>query len=118
MRFLGKSDDVIDHAVAVGRLHRVFHGVYAVGHPRKDQRSRLMAAVLACGEGAVVSHRSATGLLGLVDERPIVVDMLAPKSRGRGEWTLRSAFERAAQRHRLDIAAVEASIDVRLSRGS
>jgi hypothetical protein len=112
-----------------------------------------MAAVLACGRGSVVSHRSAAALLGLFDEGPIVIDVIAPPSRGRkidgiclhrvrpprlqetgtmhgipctspartlvdlagaiGEWTLRSAFERAAQRHRLDLAAVEASIDPR-----
>jgi very-short-patch-repair endonuclease len=153
MRFLGMSDDVIDHAVAVGRLHRVFHGVYAVGHPRKDQRSRLMAAVLACGNGAFVSHRSAAALLGLIDEGPVVIDVIAPRSRGRkidgirlhlvrpprleetgtmhgipctspartlvdlagtvGEWTLRSAFERAARQNMLDIPAIERSINPR-----
>lgn len=33
----------------MGRLHRIHHGVYAVGHDDLDDRARCMAAVLACG---------------------------------------------------------------------
>jgi len=83
MLALGMSDDVIDHAIHTGRLHKAFRGVYAVGHPHRTERSRLMAAVLACGKGAVVSHRSAAALLGLMDEGPAVIDVIAPRSRGR-----------------------------------
>jgi hypothetical protein len=153
MRALGMTDDVIDHEIRLGRLHRVFRGVYALGHPRADERSRLMAAVLACGKGTVISHRSAAALLELIDKGPVVIDVIAPGSRGRkidgirfhrvrtprleetgtaagipctspartlvdlagtvGSWTLRSAFDRAAQKRLLDIAAIEASIDPR-----
>jgi very-short-patch-repair endonuclease len=152
MRATGMGDGGIDHAVAIGRLHRVFRGVYAF-HPRIGERGRLRAATLACGAEAVVSHRSAAALLGLLDEGPVVVDILAPRSRGRridgirlhrvrmprpaetgfveripctspartlvdlagvvGSRTLRSAFERAAQRRFLDITAIEAAIDPR-----
>jgi hypothetical protein len=84
MRALGWSDDVIDHAVRLGRLHRVFRGAYALGHPHHSERSRLMAAVLTCGTGAVVSHRSSAALLGLIDKGPVVIDVIAPPSRGRG----------------------------------
>ena len=51
--------------VAAGRLHRVHRGVYAVGHRRLTGRGRSMAAVLAYGSNAVLSHRSAAGLWGL-----------------------------------------------------
>lgn len=108
-----------------------------------------MAAVLACGHGTVVSHRSAATLLDLLDEGPVVIDVIAPGDRGRhidgirfhrvrpprleetgtvagipctspartlvdlagtvGRWTLRGAFDRAAQRRCLDIAAIEAA---------
>jgi predicted transcriptional regulator of viral defense system len=51
--------------VASGRLHRIHRGVFAVGHPLLGRRGRLMAAVLACGPGAVLSHRSAAALHGL-----------------------------------------------------
>jgi very-short-patch-repair endonuclease len=84
LRTLGFKDGAINHAVTTGRLHRVFHGVYALGHSRIGERGRLMAATLACGTGAVVSHRSAGSLLGLLDEGPVVIDVIAPPSRGRG----------------------------------
>jgi predicted transcriptional regulator of viral defense system len=78
MRAIGMSDKAIDHAIASGRLHRVFRGVYAVGHRQVPERSRLMAATLACGAGAVISHRSAGALLRLLDEGPVVIDVIAP----------------------------------------
>lgn len=83
MRDLGMGERAIDHAVAVGRLHRVFRGVYAVGRPETTPRGRLMAASLACGPGAVVSHRSAAALLKLIDHGPVVIDVIAPPERGR-----------------------------------
>jgi hypothetical protein len=49
-----------------GRLHRVYRGVYAVGHPGLSLHGRFMAAVLACGEGAVLSHGSAAVLWKLL----------------------------------------------------
>jgi very-short-patch-repair endonuclease len=83
MRRLGMSDAKIDHAVSSGRLHRVFRSVYAVGNPRLTPRGRLMAAALACGPGAVISHRSAAALLELLDVGPVVIDVIAPPERGR-----------------------------------
>ena len=51
-----------------GRLHRIHHGVYAVGHPRLTPRGHLWGAVLACGgpEAAVLSHRSAAAVWDLL----------------------------------------------------
>jgi predicted transcriptional regulator of viral defense system len=62
---LGIGEDAIDHRIAAGRLHRIHHGVYAVGHAKLSVRGRWMAAVLAAGPGAVLSHRSAGALWGL-----------------------------------------------------
>jgi very-short-patch-repair endonuclease len=42
----------------------------------------LAAAILACGSGAVISHRSAAALLGLVDRGPVTIDVIAPAKRG------------------------------------
>jgi predicted transcriptional regulator of viral defense system len=84
LRDAGLSDDATDRAVAEGRLYPVFRGVYAVGRPGISERGRMMAAVLACGPGTVVSHRSAAALLGLIDRAPFVVDVIAPGKRGAG----------------------------------
>lgn len=48
--------------LAHGALHRVFRGVYLVGHPVPAPGALEFAAVLACGGDTVVSHRSAVGL--------------------------------------------------------
>ena len=55
------------------RLHRLHRGVYAVGFPPTDERAWWMAAVLACPDGAVVSHLAAGRLHGLVTWMPPVV---------------------------------------------
>jgi hypothetical protein len=61
----GLAEITIDRWVRVGRLHRIHPGVYALGHDAITQRGRWMAAVLASGPGAVLSHRSATALWGI-----------------------------------------------------
>jgi hypothetical protein len=69
--------------VEIGRLHRVHQGAYAVGHPPLSQEARLMSAVLACGPGAVLSHRSAAELWRLMEGSSAVIDVMAPNRRGR-----------------------------------
>jgi very-short-patch-repair endonuclease len=63
---VGVDSDRIRYALAAGRLHRVHRGVYAVGHPTLTHDGRLWAALLACGPDAVISHRSAARLHGLI----------------------------------------------------
>lgn len=48
-----------------GTLHRQYRGVYLVGHPILLPGARELGAVLACGDRAIVSHRSAAALWGL-----------------------------------------------------
>ena len=62
---LGLDPDAIKRRIRVGRLHPIHAGVYAVGHDAITQRGRWMAAVLASGPGAALSHRSATALWGI-----------------------------------------------------
>jgi very-short-patch-repair endonuclease len=59
------GQDAVDHRCRTGLLHRVHRGVYAVGHLGLGQEARWLAAVLACGDGAVLSHRSAATLWGI-----------------------------------------------------
>jgi very-short-patch-repair endonuclease len=62
---LGMGDAAIRHSLERGRLHRLMPGIYAVGRPGVTERGRWMAAVLACGPSALLSHRCAAALLGL-----------------------------------------------------
>ncbi|HEY5316703.1 MAG TPA: type IV toxin-antitoxin system AbiEi family antitoxin domain-containing protein, partial [Solirubrobacteraceae bacterium] len=62
---LGLSKGGIAHRVKIGRLHRVYRGVYAVGHPPVSPHAHALAAVLAAGPGAVLSHDSAATLWGI-----------------------------------------------------
>ena len=55
----GLTDTMIHKRVKAGRLHLVHRGVYAVGHRVIGLLGRQWAAVLACGEGAALSHWSA-----------------------------------------------------------
>ncbi len=59
----GYTYDAITHRLDQGRLHRIFLGVYAVGRPQLTRHGRWMAAVLACGPGAALSHQSGGELL-------------------------------------------------------
>lgn len=65
----GFGDHAIDNRLLSGRLHPVHRGVYLVGHAAALPHAPEMAAVLACGRGAVVSHRSAALLWALVPGR-------------------------------------------------
>jgi very-short-patch-repair endonuclease len=77
---IGLSPDAIDYRVAVGRLHRVHQGVYAVGHPVLGRSGRWMAAVLACGPDAALSHASAAALWALQRGEPTIVDVTARRT--------------------------------------
>ena len=72
---LGFSPRAVEHRLAKGRLHLVTRGVYAVGWPALTQERRWMAAVLACGKGAALSHRSAAALWDIGEERAGQVDV-------------------------------------------
>jgi very-short-patch-repair endonuclease len=61
----GLTRNEIDHRVAAQRLRCVHRGVYAVGHSVLRVEGRWMAAVLACGEGAVLSHQTAASVWDL-----------------------------------------------------
>ena len=65
LRVLGLSSSAVGRKVDAGRLHAIHRGVYAVGHTAITKRGRWIAAVLASGDGAVLSHQSAAGLWGI-----------------------------------------------------
>jgi very-short-patch-repair endonuclease len=73
----------IEHRVAAGWVHRRHRGVYAVGHPGLTPRGAWMAATLACGADAALSHRSAAALWGLARDG-VVPSVTVPGGRRRG----------------------------------
>jgi predicted transcriptional regulator of viral defense system len=82
LRELGLATGAVEHRVRLGRLHRVHRGVYAVGHVALRREGRWLAAVLACGTGAVLSHRTAAKHWGLLHSDQTRIDVTAPRSRG------------------------------------
>jgi hypothetical protein len=64
----GFSRQAIEHRLENGRLHIVRRGIYAVGRPQLTPKGRWMAAILACGDEAMLSHRSAAALWGIARE--------------------------------------------------
>jgi very-short-patch-repair endonuclease len=61
---IGLSPSAISRRLADGRLHRIHRGIYLVGHPVAPPGALEMAALLACGDDAVLSHTSAAARWG------------------------------------------------------
>jgi len=95
---LGLSRDAISHRSACGRLLRLHPGVYAVGHLAISREGTWMAAVLAAGDGAVLSHTSAAVLWGLRRPSSGPSEVIVPRS---------SRSTRKLRRHRSFLATDE-----------
>ena len=78
---LGMGADAITYRVRIGRLIAVYRGVYAVGYVRRTPVARAAAAVLACGEKAMLSHRSAASLWGFYKHWDVPFEVTAPSIR-------------------------------------
>ncbi|MBM3666947.1 MAG: DUF559 domain-containing protein [Actinobacteria bacterium] len=78
----GLTEPGIRRRVSAGRLHRLHRGVYAVGHAAISFEGRCLAAVLALGGGAVLSHRSAAELWGFMPRAEGPIHVTVPSSRG------------------------------------
>lgn len=84
LQALGVRPGAIAHRMRVGRLHPLHRGVYAVGHRPMTAEGRWMAAVLACGDGALLSHRPAASLWDLLRGDGAALEVTVPvRSRGR-----------------------------------
>jgi hypothetical protein len=66
----GISARSIEKRLDKGSLIRVHQGVYRVGHAAPSLEADYMAAVVACGDHAVLSGRAAARLLGLIRSAP------------------------------------------------
>jgi predicted transcriptional regulator of viral defense system len=82
---------------AEGRLHRVYRGVYAVGHPALPVEGELTAALFHVGPGATLSHATAAWWWRLFDEQPAGIDISVP-ARRRADRSLRIHTRRQLHR--------------------
>lgn len=96
---LGLDDKAIAYRVKVGRLFRVFRGVYSVGRRPITVQEWASAAVLASGAGAALSHASALVVWGYWRhwETPIEVTVVGDR-RTRG-----IRVHRSTTLHRRDV---------------
>jgi len=77
---LGLSPAAIQRLIRGGRLHRLHRAVYAVGHRAVSREGRLVAAILACGPGAVLSHKAAAERWGMMPPSPGPIDVTVRRS--------------------------------------
>ena len=75
---LGFTREAIEQRIRKGRLHPLYRGVYAVGRPELTQHGRWMAAILAKGPAAVLSHRSAASLYGVALQKGNAIHVAVP----------------------------------------
>jgi hypothetical protein len=83
LRDAGLGVGAINLRVRNGRLHRLHRGVFALGHTRLTREGRWLAAVLALGEGAVLSHISAAALWGIRHSASTRIHVTVPTNAGR-----------------------------------
>lgn len=83
LRMLGLTDREISLRAERGSLQPLFHATFAVGHRVITRQGWMLAAVLACDEGTVLSHQSAAELSGLWDTQLPVMHVIPPDWSGR-----------------------------------
>ena len=80
---LGFSNSAVRHRLRVRRLQHLQSSVFAVGHSCLPRNAHYMAAVLACGPSAVLSHRAAAVLTGLLSASSRRIEVTIPYGGGR-----------------------------------
>jgi very-short-patch-repair endonuclease len=78
----GVTNAAIDRALRSGRLHRLHHGVYSTqALERITEDALLIAALLAAGDGAVLSHGTAAWRWGIIPAPPNKIELAVPRDR-------------------------------------
>jgi hypothetical protein len=81
LREVGLTAGAIERRIGKGSLPQEFRGVYRVGHRAPSLEARYIAAVFACGEGALLSGRAAAHLYGLIKGTVPPPEVTAPTER-------------------------------------
>jgi predicted transcriptional regulator of viral defense system len=92
----GLSKSTVGDRVKNGRLFRSHRGVYSLGHPPTSPLENRMAAVLACGPFAALSHASGAANLGIRPSAAILIDVTSRTGAGRGIAGIRAHRSRLA----------------------
>lgn len=79
----------VHHRAQVGRIRRIHQGVYAYGHQRLTANGHRLAAVLACGPEAVLSHKSAAAVWELLPTAQRRLDVTVPGTSRRRRTAIR-----------------------------
>jgi predicted transcriptional regulator of viral defense system len=85
----GLGPAAVSRRAAEGRLFRQHRGVYSVGRPDLTAAGHRMAAVLACGPTAVLSHRSSAAQHGLLTDGRPIEDVTIPGRKSRPRRNIR-----------------------------
>jgi len=83
LRAAGLEIGAVNSRVRAGRLHRLHSGVFAVGHTRLSREGRWLAAVLALGDGALLSHVSAAASWVMRPSSSARIHVTVPTTAGR-----------------------------------
>jgi predicted transcriptional regulator of viral defense system len=103
---LGLTGRAVQRRIDAGRWHPLHRGIYAVGHAKLTLRGYWMAAVLACGRDAVVSHRFALAVWEVQAAGSGLIDVTVPGHGGRrGPSGVRVHGAKTLQRR--DLAVVD-----------
>jgi predicted transcriptional regulator of viral defense system len=101
---LGIGAGAIKYRRRSGRLHLLHQGVYAVGHRPPSPLATAIAAVLACGPDAALSHRSAAALWRIIPRWPSKPEVTAPtKHRVKGIHVHRSQTADATTHYGINV---------------
>jgi hypothetical protein len=103
----GVTRDEIKRRRQKGLLISVHRGVYRVGHLAPSLEARYLAAVNACGDGAVLSGRAAAHLWRLIKGSPPQPEVLVPSDR-----RVRGVRVHRARRTQLPSPAIHRGIPV------
>jgi very-short-patch-repair endonuclease len=90
----GLGAGIIRHRLEAGRLFQLHPGVYSVGTADPGPLGHLLSAVVACGNRAFLSHRSAAVLWRVLEAKPGLIDVTVPGKKTK----LRGAIRRHATR--------------------
>ena len=103
---MGLGRGAIEARVRAGRLIAVHRAVYAVGYARLTELGRCMAGVLACGEGAVGSHRAAAFVWRMRPELPRPIEVTTSRAGGRKREGILVHRSRLEARERITVNAI------------